>query len=126
MVALILPLYDKNFHQNFLIISLMCGVIKMLYVILISFILLIFLIYDEVYYYIKNLIYRYIDERWYFMESLSKPYWKKVIIATITFVLINYIYFFEIIHMHVSFANILFLILIDILIFLTLLSDYLL
>lgn len=58
------------------------------------------------------------------MESLSKPYWKKLIISLILFLFINYTYFFQIIDMNISFAKIMFLILVDILLFITLLSDY--
>lgn len=60
------------------------------------------------------------------MKSFSKTYWKKLIIALILFILINYVYFFEIINMNINFPNLMFLILVDILIFMTILCDYIL
>lgn len=58
------------------------------------------------------------------MKSLSKPYWKKFVIASISLALINLLYFSEIINFHITGINLAFLILINILIGMTLISEY--
>lgn len=58
--------------------------------------------------------------------KLSKKYYKKLALAILFFVLINVFYVITVVHLNFTFANLFFLVLIDIIVFMTLVAEYVL